>query len=58
MIRIEWKDYTKAFVEFESFSDFSNHMKEYYIASLPHSSPMEIILQYYDLYIDGVKYEA
>ena len=45
-------------VKYETFEHFHDTVKAWYMPDADPGSAMEIILQYYNLYIDGVQYEA
>ena len=58
MIRIEWKDNPDSFAEYQNLEEFYTSVKTWHLANLKHKSAMQIILENYYFYIDGICYEA
>lgn len=58
MIRIEWKENTDSFAEYKNLDEFYASVKTWHLSNLQFKSAMEIVLEYYNLYIDGIQYEA
>lgn len=60
MIKIVLKDeyetdYIRS-VTYESFDEFDEFLKKSYFTAIPNHSPMQVVMKYYDLYINGIKF--
>jgi len=45
-------------VKYETFEHFHDTVKEWYMPDVNEGSLMEIVLEHYYFYIDGIQYEA
>lgn len=58
MIRIEWKDNPESYAEYANFDEFYDSVKTWHLSNLKCKSAMQVILENYHFYVDGVRYEA
>ena len=58
MIYLEHKEWTEHFAIYDTFEEFDQTVKKWYHEQERNCSPMEFILNRYNIYMNGLKVEA